>query len=231
MSAPADENRVFLLAHAGLLAIVLLGFSRSLYLAPWLSDTPLGPALLTHGALLTSWFALAVMQGVLIARRRRAAHGRVAWLAAALVACVVVSSAWINTGVAAQIASPGDPRNMFVWANYMTLVAFVGLVSAAVLARRRPEAHRRLLLLASIAIIGPALGRIALWPVFGLGVDGAPPFAIGGILTLLVFVLAYDKLGTGQVRRTTMAGAAAIVGALAVGVIVAQSGLPYRLLH
>jgi hypothetical protein len=225
----SGENRLFLVAHGVLLAVVLLGFARTFYLRPWLARNPIDTALVVHGAVLTSWFALAFAQAFLAATRRRSQHRRIAWLAAAVVPAVVVSSAWINTRLAAQIHSAQDPENMFVWGNYMSLVAFVGLVVAAVAARRRPDAHRRLLLMASIAIIGPAFARFAFWPVVGLGVAGAPPFAIGGMLALLALAIAYDRRTRGRVHGATIAGVAAILGTLVFAVAVAQSGLAFEL--
>src|ERR1700730_9606988 len=54
-----------------------------------------------------------------------------------------------------------------VCANIGNLLSFATLLLAAVVLRGRPRAHKRLMLLASISIIGPALARIARWPVLG----------------------------------------------------------------
>jgi hypothetical protein len=227
--AGSVENRPFLIAHGVLLVLVLIGFARTFYLRPWLARNPIDTPLTLHGAVLTSWFALAAVQAWLAATRRRIHHRRLAWLAAGIVPAVVVSSAWINTRVAAGIRSASDPENMFVWGNYMSLVAFVGLVAASVAVRRRPDAHRRLLLMASVAIVGPAFARFAFWPAVGLGVAGGPPFAIGGMLLLLGLAVAYDRRTIGRVHGATKAGVAVIVGTLVFGITVAQSGVAFGL--
>ena len=231
MRADDRENRTFLFAHALLLVIVLTGFARTFYLQPWFALNPLDAPLVVHGAVLTCWFALVFAQALLAARGRRARHRQFAWLAAVIVPAVIACSAWINTRVAGRIQSAADPENMFVWGNYMSLVAFAGLVAAAVALRRRPEAHRRLLLLASIAIIGPAFARLAFWPMIGLGIAGAPPFAIGGMVLSLATVIAYDLRSRGRVLGATKAGAAAIVATLVFAVVIAQSGAGYAVMH
>ena len=90
-----------------------------------------------------------------------------------------------------------------VWMNIGSAVAFAVLVVSAVALRRRPEAHKRLMLLASVAIIGPALARLARWPIFG-GELG--PFV--QIATWLIFaaVLAHDVWTRRQPHPATLAG-------------------------
>jgi len=56
-----------------------------------------------------------------------------------------------------------------VWANIASLICLVVFLSAAIVMRRRPEIHKRLMLLASISILPPAMTRIIDWPVWGFG--------------------------------------------------------------
>ncbi|HET9268610.1 MAG TPA: hypothetical protein VFO31_10620 [Vicinamibacterales bacterium] len=76
-----------------------------------------------------------------------------------------------------------------VWMNIGSVVAFAVLVALAVALRRRPEAHKRLMLLASVAIIGPALARISRWP--GLGGEQGP-FVLSALLLLFAAIVAND---------------------------------------
>ncbi len=225
-----NDNRSFMFAHALLLAVVLVGFGRTFYLRGSFVQHALDVPLRVHGTILTCWFALAFAQAFLISTGRRIWHRRVAWLAAAIVPAVVVSAAWINTRLAGGLQSASDPENMFIWGNYMSLMAFVTLVAAGVAARRRADAHRRLLLLASIAIVGPAFARFSFWPIFGFGITGAPLFAIGGMLLMLGFVIAYDLKQSGRVHAATISGLVIIVATLVVGVAMGLSGVGFRLL-
>jgi len=225
------ENRAFLFAHAALLCVVLVGFARTFYLKDWFARNDLDLPLLVHGAILTSWFALTVLQAAFIETGHRARHRRVAWLAAIVAPGVVLSAAWINTRLAGQLHSARDPENLFVWGNYMTLVAFVVLLAAAIFRRHQPAAHRRLVVLASICIVGPAFARFAFWPLFGFGVAGGPPFAIGGLLLLVSTLVGYDLVNLRKVHAATLGGVVALFAILAVGFGLALSGAGFGLLQ
>jgi uncharacterized membrane protein len=236
MSTPAAqrENQVFLWAHTLLLAVVLVGFGRSFFLRPLFAASPLTTPLLLHGTVLTLWFVLTVQQACSARTRRKAWHARAAWLAVPLLIGVVASGFWVNTALALQVTSAEDPENMFIWANYMSLLSFVVLVALAVAKRRQLAAHRRLMLFASIAIIGPAFARFAFWPAFGLGRLGlvlAPAFAVGGMLLLVLIAIGYDIVTLRKPQAATWGGLAGIVLPLVAGTAVALSGAGFALLH
>jgi hypothetical protein len=231
MNFKAGDNRVFLSAHTVLLGVVLIGFARSFYMRDLFFRNALDVPLQLHGIALTGWFGLVFVQAAAMTAGRRDLHRRLAWLAALILPAVVATSLFINTRLARTLVSARDPENMFVWGNYMSLVAFVGLVTAAIALRRRPDAHRRLLLMASIAIVGPAFARLSFWPVFGLGVEGAPAFAIGGLLLLLALALGFDRVRRGRVHPATWAGAGAILATVVMGVGIGVTGLGYQLLQ
>lgn len=73
------------------------------------------------------------------------------------------------------------------------------LTWTGLLLRRRPAAHKRLMLLATIAILGPALARLARLPYFG-GEGG--PFVLIVTFALLIVCTAISKMdvGLGLVR-------------------------------
>lgn len=101
------------------------------------------------------------------------------------------------------------------WGNIAFLLTFVVFLTGAVLNRRRPDVHKRLMSLASISVIGPALTRISRWPVFGEFEDVR--FGFAGLMLFLVALVAYDYLSTKRVHRATIWGGAlclvAVVGA------------------
>jgi hypothetical protein len=204
------RSKFFLLANALLLAIVLVGFSRTLYLRAFFDVAPIPASLYIHGAALTLWFVFGVLQPWLIARGDAATHRKVGTIAAGYAVAIVISGLMANARMASRLQSPGDAENIIVWGNYLSLLAFAGLVCAAVVLRRRREAHRRLMLLASVSIVGPALGRFPLWPIFAAGLDGARNYAIGGLLLLLAMVVGYDIGSRGRPHPATWMGSLAI---------------------
>lgn len=230
MNTRAKETKDFLLAHVILLAIVLIGFTRTFYLRSLFITSPLPTLLLLHGIALTLWYALVVLQGSLVIKQRRW-HARIAWFAIPVILCTVASGIAVNMRVAREIESAGSPENMFVWANFMSLASFVILVSAGVALRRRYAAHHRLIFFASLAIVGPAFARFAFWPVIGLGLAFAPIFAIAGMLVLIVLAVIYDVITSRRVQPATLAGLAGVLIPLIGGTAVAITGIGFRLLH
>ena len=108
-----------------------------------------------------------------------------------------------------------------VWGNLAGLVAFGGFVFLAFLYRQKPEIHKRLMLLASIAITLQALGRIAKFPMIDMP-EG--PFALFGLLTLLVTLGIYDRRRVGSVQRVTWIGGCALLAILITfGFVIANS--------
>lgn len=203
MVARSQETKAFLLAHLFLLGVVLIGFARSFYLRGFFMPLSLPSTLIFHGVALTLWYAIVVLQGGLILTGRPVWHARIAWLIIPIVAGVLVSGTQVNMNVAMQITSAADPENMFVWGNFMSLVSFAVLVTAGVLLRHRFAAHRRMMLFASLAIIGPAFARFAFWPVIGLGIVAAPIFAIAGMILLVALAITYDVKVCKRVQPAT----------------------------
>ncbi len=139
-------------AHIVLLIVVLLGFSPSFYLRSAFHHTAGLPAVLyIHGVVLTGWFSLTVLQAWLIRTRRLRLHRQLGYFGAGYAAIVIVLGTVANLRLISEIDSPADGENIVVWGNFFTLVMFAAFVTLAVRFRARPEAHKRLMLLVSLA--------------------------------------------------------------------------------
>jgi hypothetical protein len=101
------------------------------------------------------------------------------------------------------------------------------LVLVAVALRRNAQAHKRLMLLASMSIVAPALARIAQWPVLGPPVNAQfVVLAVVGSFLLVGVLLIYDLVTRRRPHPATFAGGAFLVAAKLVAVLaIAQSGL------
>jgi hypothetical protein len=231
MGTRLDETRTFIIAHVVLLCIVLVGFARTFYLRPLFFDHVLSLALTWHGVMLTTWFGFVVLQGLLVLRRLRSWHVRLAWLGMPAVVGVLVTGTLVNLNVARAIDSAGSPENMFVWANFMSLASFAVLVFAGVKYRRSRSAHQRLIFFASLSIIGPAFARFAFWPIVGLGLTFAPALAIAGMVAFMLVAIAYDLVYSRRVLTVTLAGLAAVITPIIAGTAIAISGIGFALLH
>jgi hypothetical protein len=98
-----------------------------------------------------------------------------------------------------------------VWGNIGMLVAFVGLFTSAIVYRRTPEIHKRLMSLACICISLPALARVSRFPLIDVP---EPPFAFVGLMVMLVSLFVYDKVATGRVHRVTIIGSVGLLASL-----------------
>lgn len=204
-------RRFFALYAAFLLAAVILGFSRTLYLRPWFDDAPLRVFMLAHGVVLTAWFVLFLVQTRLAGRGRVVTHRRLGVLGVGIATLVVATSAavifdivhaWRANGI--DVDSRRQLLSLIVWGNLGALLAYATFIVRAVLQRRQADAHGRLMLLASISIASPALIRIAALPVFG-GIDGIV-LTMAGLLLLVGALVAHDLATLRRVHRETLWG-------------------------
>jgi hypothetical protein len=213
VSAAGRYDRVFYTAIASaLMMVVLAGFSSTYYgplasgrQAQTVSGGPITPLVHAHGLLFTAWMALFVVQAVLIARRRVPAHRTLGTAGALLaVAMVLVGGAIAVRTAARGGAPPGiDPR-AFLAVPLFDLVLFSGFVSTALYFRRNKEAHKRLMLLASVSIVAAAFARIA-----GIAMN---PFVFFGLAGLFIVAgVVYDTASRGRVHPAYVWGGAVFV--------------------
>ena len=145
----------------------------------------------------------------------------------ALGAGVVASGGTLTMNVVGTLVAAGFDiesniavASAIIWSNLASLFAFTVLVASAVACRRRAETHKRLMLLASISIIQPALARIARWPaVEELGVHFLV-LAVGGSFLFVFALAAYDVISRRGVHRATLAGGTLFIGAKLLGIVV-----------
>lgn len=156
-SVPGGEPRHFMRMAIVLTAIILLGFGlettrgRTDYaVLPW--------TVYAHALTALAWCGLAIVQPWLIGARHRDLHRRLGWLAAGLAIMLAIGGIWVTVG--AITAGRMQPAALFLMLNLLSVIAFLGLVGAAIRVRRRTDWHRRLLTGATIILTGPAWARI-----------------------------------------------------------------------
>jgi hypothetical protein len=221
--------RFYFAAHLMLLLILLGGFSRTFYLRPMFSAHPLPPLLYVHGAALTLWFVLAALQAWWVQAGSLRRHRRNGYAVAAFAGLVVVMGLAVDLRLGGEISSPHDGEMIVFWGNLFTLALFAAFVSLGVLFRKQPEVHKRLMLLASFSIVGPALARLA---DFSPGGPGARPlYGIIGLLLLFGSLLAYDLVVRRRPHPVSAVGALAILASLGAAVFLGLSGRGFEILH
>ncbi len=141
--------------------VALLGFSttfffplaRGSFAAPWI--------VYVHGALFFAWLSLLTGQILLVRARQVAWHRRIGWAGAFLALGMAISG--IAVGVYAARRDLAISHDTALFGQFTNIVIemliFSALVAAAVRSRRDRASHQRLLILATISLLGPAWFR------------------------------------------------------------------------
>jgi hypothetical protein len=225
-ATPGVSRNRFYFWMALLLALLMFaGFAPSVYMrGAFFEVAPIPLYLHVHAAILTGWFLLFVVQTSLASSGRLADHRKLGtagaiYAAVAFIAALVATFGFVPRTLAGGFTfdmdvsafnegSAGITIGQFisnvVWSNLGAALSFAILVALAIAYRGRPETHKRLMLLASISFMGPALARVARWPFLG-GEQG--PFTFAAILGLLAALVVYDLVTLRRVHPATLFGA------------------------
>jgi uncharacterized membrane protein YozB (DUF420 family) len=189
-------------------AVIIAGFSRTVS-----DDFTAGskfPLLLAiHGVVFTLWIVLFVAQPAIVARGSLKLHRRIGWIGATLAfAMLVMGLAATLYAIRFNAVPSFFPPPLFLVMNTIGIVVFGGLVAAGVMLRKKAEWHKRLMLCATISILGPGLGRLLPMESFGR----AAPIVM--FAAILVFGLAgpiYDIVIRRRVHPAYIWGVSTIV--------------------
>lgn len=140
---------------------VFAGFAATYYLRPS-NAPPLSTLVHVHALVFSAWVLMFATQTSLVAAGRRDLHRRLGVAGGALaVAMVALGVAVALSQARREVAEGrGDEALAFLIIPLGGMVSFAVLVASAIAYRSRREIHRRLMLLASIAILPAAIGRI-----------------------------------------------------------------------
>ncbi len=190
----APERRLYTAAAVLVALVAFAGFARSYYLKGAFG-TPELPALVhVHAVVMTLWIATFIAQARLVAARRVDLHRRLGLFGAALAGTVLVVGAATAIEAARRGVSPGPPPLVFLAIPLAELVLFALFVGTALWMRRRSDVHKRLMLLATLSILTPAIARL---PIDALHSAGLPAF----FAVTDVIVLACVAWDTARNRR------------------------------
>jgi hypothetical protein len=166
-----------------------VGFARTYYLKVAFDTPPLTSLVQLHAALMTAFVILFVAQTRLVAAGRTDVHRRLGVFGAALIALITVIGTFTAIESARRGVTIGDMSPLvFMVLPLGTVFVFVVLAGAAILYRRRSDIHKRLMLLAALSILTPAIARIP-WASFRAA---GPPLFIGLTDVLVLAFVAWD---------------------------------------
>lgn len=232
-SVRSNPARYLYATFAGLLLVATLVGFQQFYLHgkayPGRELLPAArPLLIAHGLAMSAWIVLFLVQTLLIAGGNRRLHMALGKIGAVLAASIVVLG-WL-VAIAVVRYGPEFPlwgltRRQFMAVPICTVTGFGIFVAIAVANRRRPDVHRPMMLLATIAIVAAATDRIAaVVALYGDTIWGRifgpffPVVVIGAVFFVLKWML------TRSFDRRYALGYAALVAADALIMGVAPTG-------
>ncbi|HEY9155474.1 MAG TPA: hypothetical protein VIM69_10105 [Opitutaceae bacterium] len=216
-----NPTRFLYLSFALLLfALVLLGFRQFFLHGRAVSGQELPPSvrslLIIHGVAMTGWMALFIIQPLLIVGHNRRLHILLGMFGTALAALIVVLGTWTAIATTKRIDTDlvryGLHRRQFMAVPLIDILGFLTFVGVGIWKRKRPEIHRPMMLLGTLAMMAAATNRI---PQFrGLGATNILGHLFGPHLVPLaigVLFLATKSVLTRTIDRWFAIGLAASV--------------------
>jgi hypothetical protein len=223
-AAALSAERFYVQMAVVCLAIAVVGFAPT-YWVPLLRGTlDVSPITHVHAMLFYGWLLLFLKQSSLAASGRLVRHKEMG------VFGVAVATAMCCAGIAAAIGSIktfdaagfGAAGRRFAIVPVTAAALFAALFVVALLKVRKPDIHKRVLLVATASLLQAAVGRwflLFLAPPRPPGLVGPmspPPVAITVLPGLLVDLLivagmVHDKRTTGRIHRAYWLAGGAVV--------------------
>ena len=224
VSPALGASRFYVWMAAACAAVAIGGFVPTYW-----SQLPAGtfvgqPLIHVHAVVFTAWPLLFLSQTWLAAHNRLEHHR--AWGMAGIslaTALFVVGMVTAIQSAELRVVKGGDDRGLaFLIIPMSAISLFAGFFAAAVANLARPNVHKRLMVLATIALLQPALVRVFFilktggGPGLRPGMNGPPPMAttIGPALVAELFVVAailYDWRTRGRPHPVYLIGLATMV--------------------
>ena len=183
------------------------------------------PVVHFHAASMSTWLLLLLAQSVLVSKQRVDIHRKLGLASIVLAPCILVSmygmdmygvetfdaqASVVTSGVTPpeQIAQLKQYASSILLIHGASYLLFPGFYLWAILVRRRDnESHKRMMILATVVLMIPGLGRLLsitrVLPDFGLSIIDARHFYL---LLLLAPALVYDVVKLGAPDRSYVVG-------------------------
>lgn len=181
-----------------LLATFFTGFASSYYLAG-MTRAPLPDKTIhIHAIIFTIWLLLFVAQVSLAFINKFHLHRQLGIVSFVFTFAMIVTGLMASVDALKRTIAPGVDELLFMINITMTL-GFASFVAAAYRMRNTPAAHKRLILMANIALVFAGLIR---WPVDALFHN--IPFAARASYLFLLPIALYDLWSIRKIHRVTL---------------------------
>jgi hypothetical protein len=213
------HDRFYLAMAAAAALTVVAGFAPTYFrpLAAGLFSAT--PVVHVHAAMFFAWILFFMAQPTLVAIGRPGVHRAIGYAGAVLAAGMVIIGIVVGLAASARGVAAGDAdAKAFLMITTTDMLLFAVLVGFAVRSRRRPQSHKRLMLLATAALLPAAFGRL----FFAVGIETPIAMDIGASSFLLAGIV-HDLWSHRRVHSAYLWGGGLMVGIQVLRQLTAES--------
>lgn len=223
--ARSRSDQVFFVGIAiAIFATVVLAFSFALKKPDLSSQLASSTWVKIHMVTFSSWILLFFTQTVLVASRRTDLHRRLGVAGACLAAVMIGVTIYITFEAIRQgnaaLTMPAFEAFIFYTVPHVDIILFATLVTAALLMRGKPEIHKRLMLLTTVALLDAVADRL---PFIWRG-GRAAHFVVQDMF--VVAGIAYDLVSRGRISPAYISGGPLILVFPPAAVLLYQHFIP-----
>jgi hypothetical protein len=218
VSVAAPTRYFYFYMALSCMAVAVLGFAPTYWLPVARGSFPSMPVIHFHGLLFFAWTLYFVFQTWLAASGQVARHRTLGLIGVSLATAMTIFGFLAAVNAMKRSAAVGltDEGIAFAIVPLSGILFFAVVVTLAVAATRRPEIHKRLMLLASISVLDAAVARWFLTFLAPPGPPGPPPVPVTippafVAYLLLVAAIVYDWRTRGRPHPVYVYGGIALV--------------------
>ncbi|HUI84687.1 MAG TPA: hypothetical protein VL240_10710 [Candidatus Binatia bacterium] len=157
-------------------ALVVWGFSHTVGASLFHAKPPRPLLLWIHGAAFSTWIVFFIAQSALVRVRKVSVHRFLGWFGTGLATVMVALGCTITVVMTRfdSIVLHQKDVDSFVSIPFSDMIVFGTCMALAIYWRKKPEFHRRLVFVATCALMDAAIGRFDFWynhSIFYLGLD------------------------------------------------------------
>ncbi|WP_380875609.1 hypothetical protein ACFB49_05300 [Sphingomonas sp. DBB INV C78] len=224
----APEQIFYTGLAASMLAAVTIAFAPTYYLVPVNGRpdfiVPPTPLVHAHGAVFTGWILLFMAQTSLVAAGRPDIHRKLGLVGLPIVISMIVLGTLAGLhGVTRASGPPIVPPPSWAAIPLFSVLGFGGLILAALWNRRIPQTHKRLMVMAMVAMMGAAFGRMP-WFAGLFGIVAMPCIYIAALAL-------WDMATLRRIHPATLWGGLYAFAAISVPVLVWQTDAWLAFIH
>ena len=203
---PRARSRFHVWLGLWMVAIVLIGFWPTYFSPLWRGALAIPAVVHAHGLVFFGWMAVMMAQVIVAARGNVRLHRRIGRWGIAYGCVVIVSGLIVGPANAVIKVESGvwtrDEAARSLLVNVGDMVSFAMWFGGAIWYRSRPEVHKRLMIVATVALLFAALAR---WTFIGSGLARA------GIWLSPIFIgMVHDWITRRRVHPVYIIGSIAL---------------------